>query len=212
MRKALPAATPGPRTNRGSAVPIRTHRGRAAVYRKFWGWPLRSPRHLAGTVLVLAMLGFGLGHALPEPEPLTAPPAPAEGSRSHQSVLGSRPELAEVGLPRQARSLPPRVPAPDAALAVARSWVRAFLTVPKGVTAEQWAEQLRPYSTDDLFPELRSVDPANVPVAQMIDQPRTVSVAQDSAEVDVPTTAVVVRLLLVSTPAGWRVASYERVG
>lgn len=115
-------------------------------------------------------------------------------------------------MPGQARPRAPSVPAPDAALAVARSWVQAFLTVPNGITAEQWAEQLRPYSTDDLFPELRSVDPANVPVAQMIDQPRTVSAAQDSAEVDVPTTAVVVRLLLVSTPAGWRVASYERVG
>ncbi|MGH3671357.1 MAG: hypothetical protein ACRDSH_12090 [Pseudonocardiaceae bacterium] len=171
---------------------------------------MRSPRHLAGTVLVLAVLGFGLGHALPEHEPIT--PAPAGGYRSHQSGLGSRPELTEVGVPGQARPLPPSVPAPDAALAVARSWVQAFLNVPNGITAERWAEQLRPYSTDDLFPELRSVDPANVPVAQMIDQPRTVSAAQDSAEVDVPTTAVVLRLLLVSTPTGWRVASYERVG
>ena len=193
-------------------MPIRTHRGRAAVYRKFWGWPLRSPRHLAGTVLMLAVLGFVLGHALPEHQPSTAPPARAQGSHSHQPGLGSRPELAEVGVPGRARSRTPSAPAPDAALAVARSWVQAFLTVPKGIAAEQWAEQLRPYSTDDLFPQLRSVDPANVPVAQMIDQPRTVSVAQDSAEVDVPTTAVVVRLLLVSTPTGWRVASYERVG
>jgi hypothetical protein len=71
---------------------------------------------------------------------------------------------------------------------------------------------LRPYTTDDLFPQLQSIDPANVPAAQIIEAPRTVSVGASSAEVDVPTTAVVVRLLLVSTPAGWRVASYERAG
>jgi hypothetical protein len=49
-----------------------------------------------------------------------------------------------------------------------------------------------------------------VPAAQIIDAPRTVSVSAGSAEVDVPTTALVMRLLVVSTPAGWRVASYER--
>jgi hypothetical protein len=90
--------------------------------------------------------------------------------------------------------------------------VQAFLTVPKGITAQQWVAQLRPFTTDDLFPELSSIDPANVPVAQITEAPRTASVSAGSAEVDVPTTAVVVRLLLVSTPAGWRVASYERAG
>jgi hypothetical protein len=102
--------------------------------------------------------------------------------------------------------------APVAALAVARSWVHAFLTVPKGISSARWVEQLRPYTTDELLPELRSVDPANVPAAKIVDEPRTVSSSASSAEVDVPTTVVVVRLLLVSTPAGWRVAGYQRAG
>jgi hypothetical protein len=90
--------------------------------------------------------------------------------------------------------------------------VRAFLTVPNGISPAQWVEQLRPYTTDELLPELRSVDPANVPAAQITGEPRMVSSGAGTAEVDVPTTAVVVRLLLVSTPAGWRVAGYQRAG
>ena len=37
-------------------MPIRTNRGRAAVYRRLWGWPLRSPRHLIGLVVVVLAL------------------------------------------------------------------------------------------------------------------------------------------------------------
>jgi hypothetical protein len=97
-------------------------------------------------------------------------------------------------------------------LFVAKSWVRAFLTVPNGIDSGRWVEQLRPYTTDELLPELRSIDPANVPAAKIVGEPRTISSGASSAEVDVPTTGVVMRLLLVSTPAGWRVAGYQRAG
>jgi hypothetical protein len=197
-------------------VPIRTHRGRAAVYRSFWGWPVRSPKHLVGTVLALVVIAFGAGLALPGNRGGTAPTASSKSTgRSaslSQPVQVPRSTLADSGGAQQPRVPLPSTPAPVAALTVARSWVQGFLTVPEGITAARWVEQLRPYSTDDLFPQLQSIDPANVPAAQIIDQPRTVSVGASSVEVDVPTTAVVVRLLLVSTPAGWRVASYERAG
>lgn len=54
-------------------MPIRTNRGRAAVYRRVWGWPLRSPRHLAATLSVVAVLAAGLGYVVgggrePRPE------------------------------------------------------------------------------------------------------------------------------------------------
>jgi hypothetical protein len=190
-------------------VPIRTHRGRAAVYRKFWGWPVRSPAHLAGTLLVAVVIAVGIGTALPDRQPVgTTRTAPSQNSR----VTAYAPAPALVGGHRAPRGPAPSAPAPAAALTVARSWVQAFLTVRKGTTSAQWVEQLRPFTTDDLFPELRSIDPANVPVAQVIDAPRTVSAGAGSAEVDVPTTAMVVRLLVVSTPAGWRVASYEQAG
>jgi hypothetical protein len=193
-------------------VPIRTHRGRAAVYRKFWGAPVRSPKHLAVTVLALVLIVIGAQRALPASRVSPVPAAPSKSPRASSLVPAPSLGLAGAGIVAPPRAPSPSIPAPAAALTVARSWVQAFLTVPKGITPARWVEQLRPYTTDDLFPQLQSIDPANVPAAQIIEVPRTISVGASSAEVDVPTTTVVLRLLLVSTPAGWRVASYERAG
>ncbi len=193
-------------------MPIRTHRGRAAVYRRFWGWPVRSPKHLAATVLALVVITIGAERALPEGRVSAVPAVPSQSPQASSFASAPRSALGGAGIAQQPRTPTPSIPAPAAALTVARSWVSAFLTVPKGITPARWVEQLRPYTTDDLFPQLQSIDPANVPAAQIIGPLRTVSVGASSAEVDVPTTAVVVRLLLVSTPAGWRVASYERAG
>jgi hypothetical protein len=192
-------------------LPIRTHRGRAAVYRRFWGWPVRSPKHLAATVLALVVITIGAERALPEGRVSAVHAVPSPSPQASSFAPAPRSALG-AGIAQQPRTPTPSIPAPAAALTVARSWVSAFLTVPKGITPARWVEQLRPYTTDDLFPQLQSIDPANVPAAQIIGPLRTVSVGASSAEVDVPTTAVVVRLLLVSTPAGWRVASYERAG
>ena len=193
-------------------MPIRTHRGRAAVYRTFWGWPLRSPRHLAGAGLVLAVIVAGLALALPDggPGPTTA--APSSTSRQNPFDPASRAQLpgARSAEPGPTPSRPPDASAE--ARAVAEAWVRAFLNAPDGITAAQWAEQMRPYTTAEIFSVIQSVDPANVPEAQVIGEPRTVSSGAGKAEVDVPTTAVVVRLLLVPTPTGWRVAGFEQVG
>ncbi|MGH3799136.1 MAG: hypothetical protein ACRDTD_03205 [Pseudonocardiaceae bacterium] len=195
-------------------MPIRTHRGRAAVYRTFWGWPLRSPWHLTGIVVALVAIAAGVGLVLPDSR--SSSPAPAAASASPRatplppaSQMAAVPGAAAAGQPP---APVPSAPAPAAALTVARSWVQAFLTVPKGISSARWSEQLRPYTTDELLPELRSVEPANVPAAKIIGEPRMVSSSTSSAEVDVPTTVVMVRLLLVATPEGWRVAGYQRVG
>lgn len=193
-------------------MPIRTHRGRAAVYRKFWGAPVRSPKHLAVTVFALVLIVIGAQRALPGSRASSVPTVSSKNPRVSSLVPAPQPALPETGITARPRAPFSSIPAPTAALTVARSWVQAFLTVPKGITPAQWVEQLRPYTTDDLFPQLQSIDPANVPVAQISEAPRTLSVGAGSAEVDVPTTSVVLRLLLVSTPAGWRVASYERAG
>ena len=37
-------------------MPIRTNRGRAAVYRRLWGWPLRSPRHLVVALIQMVLI------------------------------------------------------------------------------------------------------------------------------------------------------------
>ncbi len=73
-------------------MPVRTRRGRAAVYRKFWGWPLRSITHLAITsiVMVIAVTAIGLAtdtfnEDKPPVDPASVPSStftgPAQGSR-----------------------------------------------------------------------------------------------------------------------------------
>ena len=47
-------------------MPIRTNRGRAAVYRRLWGWPLRSPRHLAASIIIFVVLVVTLGVIIPK--------------------------------------------------------------------------------------------------------------------------------------------------
>ena len=193
-------------------MPIRTHRGRAAVYRAFWGWPLRSPRHLAGVALVLVVLAGGLALALPEGGDGPTMAAPSSTQRKNPFDPASQAALPGAG-PDQPGLTSSRSPeAPAEALAAAQAWVRAFLTVPEGISSARWAEPMRPYTTAEIFPLLQSVDPENVPAARVIGAPRTVSSGVDKAEVDVPTTAGVVRLLLVRTPAGWQVAGYELAG
>lgn len=197
-------------------MPIRTHRGRAAVYRTFWGWPLRSPRHLVGTVLTLVAIAVGIGMVLPDStskRPVAAAPASTPRANSLAPASGvAMPGAIPRSQPQARPPSHPSTPAPTAALFVAKSWVRAFLTVPNGIDSARWVEQLKPYTTDELLPELRTIDPANVPAAKIVGEPRTISSGASSAEIDVPTTGVVMRLLLVSTPAGWRVAGYQRAG
>ncbi|MGH3938084.1 MAG: hypothetical protein ACRDTG_05525 [Pseudonocardiaceae bacterium] len=200
-------------------MPIRTHRGRAAVYRSFWGWPLRSPLHLAGAVLMFAAVTAGLALVLPGGGNAPATAVPSSSARVNQFDPASRATLPRTGPAETSSSTPSalagvEIPAdvPDEALTVAEAWARAFLTVPEGISSEQWAEQMRPYTTEESLTLLRSIDPLKVPQAQVVGKPQPVSVGAGKAEVDVPTTTVVVRLLLVPTSAGWRVAGFEQAG
>lgn len=188
-------------------MPIRTQRGRAAVYRSLWGWPLRSPRHLAALAVVLAAIGVGISLALPHGlgSRAVAPPS----ATSQPNLFDPRSRAAQ---PDHQAGRAPAPQAPAEALAVADAWARAFLHAPKGITSEQWVEQLRPYTTEETLAQLRTVNPANVPDVQLVGPPRTISTGAGTAEVDVPTTETVVRLLLVSTPGGWRVAGFDQVG
>ncbi|MGH3914724.1 MAG: hypothetical protein ACRDTC_15150 [Pseudonocardiaceae bacterium] len=200
-------------------MPIRTHRGRAAVYRTFWGWPLRSPKHLAGAVLIFIAVAAGLALVLPGGGNGPSTAASSSTTRTNPFDPASRAALPGANAAKTSSSppsasagpgTPPEVPAE--ALAVANAWVRAFLTTPEGISSAQWAEQMRRYTTEEGLSTLQSIDPENVPEAQIIGAPRPVSSGAGKAEVDVPTTAVVMRLLLVPTSAGWRVAGFEQAG
>lgn len=189
-------------------MPIRTHRGRAAVYRTVWGWPLRSPWHLVAVVVVLVAVGAGVAAALPgdgaSRSTATAPSSADPSDPFDSSSRSATPDASPTN-PFENR-------ATDQARAVADAWVRAYLTTPGGMTSARWVEQLRPYTAAGLLPELQTVDPANVPDARVTGPPRTISVTDTAAEFDVPTSAVVLRLSVAKTRQGWRVSGYERAG
>jgi len=199
-------------------VPIRTPRGRSAAYRALWQWPLRSPARLGLTVVLLlavvvgAVAGIGAvtvrsaGTAVassgvtltPQPTPAGRPAAPVT-----PTVLPPVPALTPSSLPLSA--------APNPALSVAARWAAAWVNHPQGVSAQQWVDGLRPFTTDEYLGVLVGVDPANIPATRVTGEPRATKVASRSVQVTVPTNALTLDVLVVLTDEGWRVAGYDRV-
>ena len=199
-------------------MPIRTPRGRSAAYRALWQWPLRSPARLGLTgvlllaVVVGAVAGIGAvtvrsaGTAVasggatltPQPVPAGRPAAPVT------------PTVLPPVRPLTPSTLPPST-APDPALSVAARWAAAWVNHPQGVSAQQWVDGLRPFTTDEYLGVLVGVDPANIPATRVTGEPRATKVASRSVQVTVPTNALTLDVLVVLTDEGWRVAGYDRV-
>jgi hypothetical protein len=202
-------------------MPIRTNRGRAVVYRRLWAWPLRSPRHLAITALVLAVVATAVGFLMPDDaKPVsaqlstqqTSKPASSPASSTGQSTAS---RTAQSTTPK---SSPPAVtttppssapPAPEA-LNVANAWARAWVHHPPGMTSQDWVAQLAPLTTDEFIPQLSTVDPANIPSTAVTGPPVPTSSTARAVELDIPTDGALLHLTLIATPEGWRVSAYNR--
>jgi hypothetical protein len=199
-------------------VPIRTPRGRSAAYRALWQWPLRSPARLGLTVVLLlavvvgAVAGIGAvtvrsaGTAVASGG-ATLTPQPVPAGRSTAPVT---PTVLPPVRPLTPSTLPPSA-APDPALSVAARWAAAWVNHPQGVSAQQWVDGLRPFTTDEYLGVLVGVDPANIPATRVTGEPRATKVASRSVQVTVPTNALTLDVLVVLTDEGWRVAGYDRV-
>jgi len=201
-------------------MPIRTNRGRAVVYRRFWAWPLRSPRHLAVTVLGLAVLATLIGVLTPnDPSPVSAqlssqptstvPPSPT-GSRAQTSRPATAPATSKAAPPAVTTTPPSSAPPAPEALNVANAWARAWVNHPPGMTSDEWVAQLAPLTTDEFIPQLRTVDPANIPSTAVTGPPTPTSSTARAVELNIPTDGAVLHLTLVATPEGWRVSAYNR--
>jgi hypothetical protein len=203
-------------------VPIRTNRGRTAVYRRLWGWPFRSPKHLAGVLTVLAIVVITLGIVLPNVlgspgTPTNAQPQPNFGTTP---VRGS----SEVNLtavpPTTSSPLPTRLSGPQETptsaapsadgLNVAKQWAAAWVNHPAGVTADQWLAGLKPFTTDEFLPQMATVDPRNIEGTKVTGDPSVVSSFTSSIQVDIPTDGPKLSITVVSTPNGWRVSDYDQ--
>lgn len=201
-------------------MPIRTNRGRAAVYRRLWGWPLRSPRHLIGTLVFLAVLFTVLGIVLPKVVgKATATPGPA-GTASTSATSTTKSPGVAAPVPATS-TLPTRLSGPVTtpttappnfdALRVGKEWASAWVNHPNGMTSEQWLNGLRPFTTEEfLAAKLSTVDPANVPATKVTGEPVAGQSFADSVQMTITTDGPKLSITVVTTNAGWRVTAYDQ--
>ncbi|GAB2981763.1 hypothetical protein LWP59_05110 [Amycolatopsis acidiphila] len=196
-------------------MPIRTNRGRAAVYRRLWGFPLRSPRHLAGTAIVVAILVIAIGIVVPQllgPGPgnqVTPARIPDATSSAGQRPAGGSSVPMSTRL--TAPLVQPTSAAPDPeAVNVAKLWAQAWVNHPAGITNAQWLDALRPYTTDEFLPQMSSVDPANIPASRLTGDPTATQSYTSSVQVLVPTDGPKLSITVSQTAAGWRVSDYDQ--
>lgn len=210
-------------------MPIRTNRGRAAVYRKLWGWPMRSPTHLVVLLVVAAVLVIAVSVVVPQ---LTGSDdgggsgAAAETTGRSTSGTDQPPETgdgqvegggegsATTALPTRITSPPQRpttAPPEPEALDTAQEWGRAWVAH-EGATEEEWLDGMRPFTTEEYMVELATVDLRNVPATEVTGEPEAVESYTSSTTVHLPTDGGTLAITVISTPQGWRVAFYEQVG
>jgi hypothetical protein len=200
-------------------MPIRTNRGRSAVYRKLWGWPLRSPRHLITFVIIVVALGIVVALLLPKAPPTglahttdTTADTSSAGGSSGQSTDTTTTTTQQTRLTTPLLSPTPAPPAPQA-LDVAQKWVAAWAKHPAGITSQQWLGQLKPYTTDEFLPQMATVDPANVPATKVTGAPVSVDSTTSSVVADVPTDGGTIQVTVITTPSqGWRVSKFDKAG
>lgn len=197
-------------------MPIRSPHGRSAAYRSLWQWPLRSPVRLAGTVVVVLAVVVGVTTALTAVQGYTARPAGPHGTS--QGVAATPTSPATVAptpsvlppVPTNVPSAQPVSTAPTEVLQLARQWTQAWVRPPEGTTTDEWLAGLRPYTTEAYLGVLTAVDPANNPATRVVGGVRAVSVTSESVQVEVPTDAVDLLVLVALTEDGWRVSGHER--
>ncbi|SDN57950.1 hypothetical protein [Allokutzneria albata] len=194
-------------------MPIRTNRGRTAVYRRLWGWPLRSPTHFVISLVIVAAAATGIGLLLPDPPPQQEQQAQTSTTRPPGSGGTSGPA---VTTPPRITTNPLAAPVPAApaaeALTVAEAWAKAFVNHPDGISEQQWLSGLRPHSTEEQMAVLGTVDPANVPATAVTGKPTAGNSTTSSVEVTVPTDKGSIKLYVIRVPEqGWRVSYYTPV-
>jgi hypothetical protein len=197
-------------------MPIRTNRGRAAVYRRLWGWPLRSPRHLMGTLVFLAILITALGIVLPKAvgkNQAKAAPVTGISTPATTTAPGVAAPVPTSNLPTRLTTplVTPTSAAPNGdAVRVAKEWAAAWVDHPPGITSAQWLEKLKPFTTEEYLPVMSSVDPANIPATKVTGEPVAGTSYTSSVQLTIPTDGPKLAITVVSTNAGWRVADYDQ--
>jgi len=206
-------------------MPIRTNRGRVAVYRRLWGWPLRSPRHLIATIVGLIVLivtvavlvnhgvhqtGSGTGPATTQSSS-TTPGSGVDVGTGSQVPTGTTPQQTRLSAPPET----PRTASPAlAAVAVIKAWAQAWVNHPVGMTNQQWLAQLQPYTTAEFLQgEMSTVDVTNIPATAVTGDPAVTHSYTGSVEATVATNSGTLDITAIDTGNGtWLVSAYNPVG
>jgi hypothetical protein len=95
---------------------------------------------------------------------------------------------------------------------VASKWAAAFVKH-DGVTAAQWQDALKPYTTDEyLATTLSKIDPKVITANKVTGTPQaTPDSYTSSVTFNVPTDDKTLTITLVKTTAGWRVNEHDEV-
>jgi hypothetical protein len=204
-------------------MPIRTNRGRAAVYRRLWGWPMRSPRHLTVLVFVVAILVIAAGIIIPRLTGSNDPtPGAVAGTTSGTtSAPGGTPTTSGAPPTTTTSSQQTRIttvtetpkaadPAPEA-LDVADKWGKAWVDHPEGITNEEWLKDLAPLTTEEQLTEMATVEPGNIGATKVTGEPEAVESYTSSVTAKLPTDDGDLLITVINTPDGWKVQYYEQV-
>jgi hypothetical protein len=197
-------------------MPIRTNRGRAAVYRRLWGWPLRSPRHLAASIIIFVVVIVALGVIIPrvlDRQPSTQTAAGTSSTSVQPNQVGQLPSSGAslpTKLPPPTNSASAAPPSADAQL-IAELWAENWIKPPPDNDVNKWLAQLRPYTTEEFLAQMATIDPKNVPdkITQRV-TPKRSTVSSADFEVGTDAGKVVITLIKLSPSNEWRVNSYTK--
>ncbi|WP_026426186.1 hypothetical protein [Actinokineospora inagensis] len=203
-------------------MPIRTNRGRAAVYRKLWGWPLRSPRHLGVAVFVAALVLTAGGVIVPKligprGANVTAAAAPSisatpttKPGQVPDGGLGAQTTTSALPTRLTATPTPTTTSASPQALDTVSKWAERWVDHPAGITAKDWLDRLRPFTTEEYIGVMATIDPANIPATKVTGPVRAGVASAKSVDVEVPTDSGTLHVTVIDTGKGWKVADYQQ--
>lgn len=199
-------------------MPIRTQRGRAAVWRRLWGWPLTSYRHLLLTVAAVATVGAVIGVAASShdstdhaaaPARQSAPsswPAPAQGPATRPPATTP---VETPGDPAPTNPIGPVAPTPPEVSQLAGDFTRELVNHPPGTSNAQWVDHLRPYVTPETAGLMETVDPANMSI-HLTGPAHATTVTPSVVHMEAPMDRGTLQLVMLNvSPGRWQVQSYD---
>ncbi len=73
----------------------------------------------------------------------------------------------------------------------------------------EWLDGLRPYTTEEYLPRMRTVDPDRITGTEIVGTPQARESYTSSVDVEVGTDGPTLVLTVIETDSGWRVAEYR---